>query len=125
MFCGSIFISLFIFRLAWETSLGRAPQAFSCSARTRLHHHSGGGWVAGRKRQRTVHGAWVPFRLGGSEKRDGVGSGTGGRAGLRIGIGTGKGGAPRNLYSWSVTSSRQRDSLKRYRRPYPKSSQND
>ena len=47
---------------------------------------------------------------GGSEKKDGVGSGigigTGGRVGVWIGIGKGEGGAPRNGCSWSVTSSR-------------------
>ena len=64
---------------------------------------------------------------GGSEKRDGIGSGigTGDRAGVGIGIGKGEGGAPRNGCSWIVTSSRQRGSPKRYRHPYPKSCQND
>ena len=62
-FSMSIFTSLF--GLAWKTSLGRAPQVFSCSARRLcLHHHCGGCRVTGRRRRRTIHWAWIPVRLG-------------------------------------------------------------
>ena len=98
-FSVSIFTSLFIF--AWETSLGRALQAFGCLASTRLHYHLGGGRVAGRGRRRTVHGGGVLVccrwdkgwdMVGrGMGRGEGLGAGSGSGRGLGLGLGEGEG----------------------------------
>ena len=88
-FSVSIFTSLII--LAWESPLGRAPQAVGCPARTRPHHHLGGGRVAGRGRRRTVHGDEVPVCGRWDEGRDVVGRGMGRGEGSGAGSGSGRG----------------------------------
>ena len=55
----------------------------------------------------------------------GSGSGQGVGPGWGLGLGKGKGALEGTGVLGSVTSSRQKGSPKRYRRPYPKSCQND
>ena len=88
-FSVSIFTSLII--LAWESPLGSAPQTVGCPARTRPHHHLGGGRVAGRGRRRTVHGDGVPVCCWWDEGRDMVGRGMGRGEGSGAGSGSGRG----------------------------------
>ena len=97
-----------------------------------LHHHLGGGRVAGRGRRRTVHGDRVPVCGRWDNGRDMVGRGMGKGKGSGAGSGSGRGlglgfgeGAPRNVCSWSATSSRQRGSPRYCQCPCPNHCQND